>query len=180
MLSKTDYVKNPHTNRPVKVGSRMWRTLVKEGSLSAENFVDEKELYALKPNEDPTQIIKELNKTLPRNKQAVRGRGMYEGKIVKKDKPMDNLEETVNIVKKASVKAMKQLVPESVDDEESWQTQLENLIMMELVKPVEKPTPKIAKKFGKSKPKQEEEEDYQEVEVEDVDSEDSDDSDFES
>ena len=99
---------------------------------------------------------------------------MYEGKIVKKDKPMDNLEETVNIVKKASVKAMKQLVPESVDDEETWQTQLENLIMRELVKPPEKPVPKIAKKFAKSKAKQEEEEDYQEVEVaevEDVESE---------
>jgi hypothetical protein len=36
----------------------MWRTLVKEGSLSAENIVDEKEVYALKPNDDPSQVIK--------------------------------------------------------------------------------------------------------------------------
>jgi hypothetical protein len=64
---------------------------------------------------------------------------------------------------------MKQLVPESVDDEESWQTQLENLIMMELVKPPVKPVPKIAKKFAKSK--QDEEDDYQEVEVAEVESE---------
>ena len=33
-------LRNPKTNRPVKVGSRMWRTLVKEGCLSSENFVD--------------------------------------------------------------------------------------------------------------------------------------------
>ena len=174
MLSNNDYVRNPKTNRPVKVGSRMWRTLVKEGCLSAENFVDEKELYALKPNEDPTNIIQELNKTLPRNKQAVRGRGMYQGKIVKKDKPHDNLEETVTMVKKASVKAMKQLVPdnfENEEDEDSWQTQLENLIMMELVKPKENKLSQVTNKvnsmpFGrKNMSIKNQEETYEEVEV---------------
>lgn len=139
MMSNDDYVKNPKTNRPVKVGSRIWRNLVKEGMLSSENYHDEKELYALQPNEDPTNIIKELNKNLPRNVQAVRGRGKYEGKIVKKDKPHDNLEEAVNIVKKASVRAVKQLKPPESDDED-WETQLEYLIMNELIK---KPETKI-------------------------------------
>ena len=133
MLSNNDYIRNPKTNRPVKVGSRVWRELVKEGMVSSENYQDEKELYALKPNDDPSQVIQQLNKTLPRNKQAVRGRGMYQGKIVKKEKPYNNLEDTVNMVKKASCKVMKNMPPPESSDDEDWTNQLENLIMMEIV-----------------------------------------------
>ena len=59
-----DYVKNPKTNRPVKIGSRIWRELVKEGLVASQNLVDEKELYELKPSDDALEIIGDLDKEL--------------------------------------------------------------------------------------------------------------------
>ena len=173
MLSNNDYIRNPKTNRPVKVGSRVWRDLVKEGMVSSQNYQDEKELYALKPNDDPSQVIQQLNKTLPRNKQAVRGRGMYQGKIVKKEKPYNNLEDTVNLVKKASCKVMKNMPipPDDSDDEEDWTNQLENLIMMEIVQAPKGINQK--KKIGinpKSKAIVKQEEDYEEIPPQEEDS----------
>ena len=43
MLSNNDYIINPKTNRPVKVGSRVWRDLVKEGIVSSQNYQDKKD-----------------------------------------------------------------------------------------------------------------------------------------
>ena len=126
-MDSINYVKSPKTNRPVKVGSRVWRDFVKEGALSAENFVDEKELYELKPEDDPDQVIEELDKELPHNVQAVRGRGKYQGKIIKRDKPYDNLEQTVDVVKKATVQAVKQLPEVTSDNEEDWESALESI-----------------------------------------------------
>ena len=178
MLSNNDYIRNPKTNRPVKVGSRVWRDLVKEGMVSSQNYQDEKELYALKPNDDPSQVIKQWNKTLPRNKQAVRGRGMYQGKIVKKEKPYNNLEDTVNMVKKASCKAMKNMPPPESSDDEDWTNQLENLIMMEIVQPSNASNPQ-RKKVGinpksKALAQSKQEEDYEEIQPPEEDSDDSD------
>lgn len=177
MLSNNDYIRNPKTNRPVKVGSRVWRDLVKEGMVSSENYQDEKELYALKPNDDPSQVIQQLNKTLPRNKQAVRGRGMYQGKIVKKEKPYNNLEDTVNMVKKASCKVMKNMPPPESSDDEDWTNQLENLIMMEIVQPPSGKNKCVSricgKKIGinpKSKAILKQEEDYEEIQPPEEDS----------
>ena len=175
MLSNNDYIRNPKTNRPVKVGSRVWRDLVKEGMVSSQNYQDEKELYALKPNDDPSQVIQQLNKTLPRNKQAVRGRGMYQGKIVKKEKPYNNLEDTVNLVKKASCKAMKNMPPPESSDDEDWTNQLENLIMMEIVQPSNvKKAPKGINPKSKALKLVKQEDDYEEIEppLEDSESED--------
>jgi hypothetical protein len=171
MLSNNDYIRNPKTNRPVKVGSRVWRDLVKEGMVSSQNYQDEKELYALKPNDDPSQVIQQLNKTLPRSKQAVRGRGMYQGKIVKKEKPYNNLEDTVNMVKKASCKAMKNMPPPESSDDEDWTNQLENLIMMEIVQPSNPQRKKVGinpKSKALSQSKQEE--DYEEIQPQEEDS----------
>ena len=182
MLSNNDYIRNPKTNRPVKVGSRVWRDLVKEGMVSSQNYQDEKELYALKPNDDPSQVIQQLNKTLPRNKQAVRGRGMYQGKIVKKEKPYNNLEDTVNMVKKASCKAMKNMPPPESSDDEDWTNQLENLIMMEIVQPSNASNQK--KKVGinpksKALAQSKQDEDYEEIQPPEEDSDDSDDENLE-
>ena len=135
-MEYTGYTKNPLTNRPIKIGSKVWRELVKEGKLSDKNVVDENELYELKPADDSSEIIKQLDKELPPNIKAVRGRGKYRGKIVTREKPFDNLKQTVDIVKKATVKAVKKL-PKKVDsdNEEDWEKALENMIMEEIVKP---------------------------------------------
>ncbi len=140
MLSNNDYIRNPKTNRPVKVGSRVWRDLVKEGMVSSQNYQDEKELYALKPNDDPSQVIQQLNNTLPRNEQAVRGRGMYQGKIVKKEKPYNKQKNVKKVGINPKSKALSQSKqeedyeeiqpPEEDSDDESENLENENDYIM--------------------------------------------------
>lgn len=166
-MEYTGYTKNPLTNRPIKIGSKVWRELVKEGKLSDKNVVDENELYELKPADDSSEIIKQLDKELPPNIQAVRGRGKYRGKIVTREKPFDNLKQTVDIVKKATVKAVKKL-PKKVDsdNEEDWEYQLQKLIEEELVKPRSQVGKKEVIHGVESAQRKEDEEEYEVEEVE--------------
>ena len=80
---KGDIVINPKTSRPVRVGSRVWLTLVREGLVDG-HYSDPKELYTVKDENDCDEKIDELNQQLPINQQAVRGRGKYKNKIVKR------------------------------------------------------------------------------------------------
>ena len=82
---KGSIIINPKTSRPVKVGSRTWVNLVREGIVSG-NYHDSNELYEMKEGDDIKQKIQELNKTLPINQQSVKGRGKYKNKIVKRNK----------------------------------------------------------------------------------------------
>jgi hypothetical protein len=84
MPKKGDIVINPKTSRGVKVGSRTWLTLVKDGILEGV-YDDPNELYNLADNDTPEQIEQkrvELNNNLPAGKHAVKGRGKYKGKLV--------------------------------------------------------------------------------------------------
>ena len=80
-----DLVINPKTNKPVKVGGRVWLKLVKEGII-ANYYEDDNELYDVNNGDDVNEIIDEINKELPINQHAVRGRGKYADKIVKRHK----------------------------------------------------------------------------------------------
>jgi len=82
---KGDFIINPSTARPVKVGSRTWLNLVRAGLING-HYSDPKELATIEPDENVEQKIKEVNKSLPRNIQAVRGRGKYKDKIVSRTK----------------------------------------------------------------------------------------------
>jgi len=107
---------------------------------------------------------------------------MYQFKIVKKEKPYNILEDTVNLVKKASCKAMKNMPPPESSDDEDWTNQLENLIMMEIVQPSN--TSNQKKKVGinpksKALAQSKQEEDYEEIQPPEEDSDDSDDENLE-
>ena len=89
-MSTNKYVTNPKTGRAVKVGNRAWLSLVKEGLISGE-YQDPNELDIIQDKDTEEQInekIKELNKELPSTVSAVKGRGKYKGKIVKRNKQM--------------------------------------------------------------------------------------------
>jgi hypothetical protein len=84
MPKKGDIVINPKTSRGVKVGSRTWLTLVKDGVLEGV-YDDPNELYNLAANDTTEQIEQkrlELDNNLPAGKHAVKGRGKYKGKLV--------------------------------------------------------------------------------------------------
>lgn len=166
-LEKTGYVKNPSTGRPIKIGSRNWHILVRQGILSGENFQDEKVLYQLKQTDNVEDTIKEINSELPYNIQAVKGRGKYKDKLVKRTKPLENLSQTVDIVTKASIEAIKQLPQQALADEEDlndWENQLHAMIMEELL---EKPknAPKLSLKDIKGGMIYKKPEHYQEKEL---------------
>lgn len=145
MLSKGDIVINPKTQRPVKVGSRVWRSLVKEG-LFEGSYKDPRTLYEVQPDEKIEEKIQELNQTLPPNQQAVRGRGKYKNKIVRRNKQA-GMEDVIKYTTKSAVKAIKNTPDIVEEEEEDMETLLENLILKELM--------------GCSQPPPEKKEDYQ-------------------
>ena len=83
-MSET-FVKNPETGRPVKVGGRIWTRLVKKGIISDAGYKDPNILCESAPD-NPKLKITEINQQLPPEIEAVRGRGKYANKIVKRNK----------------------------------------------------------------------------------------------
>ena len=84
-----DYVINKKTNRLVKVGGKAWRSLMKSGDISDNDYQDPNELDDIDENETEREVsikISKANKKLPKNEEAVRGRGHHKNKIVKKYK----------------------------------------------------------------------------------------------
>ncbi len=128
---KGDIVINPKTQRPVKVGSRTWLKLVREGVFQG-TYSDPKEIYSVQDGEDENDLIEKFNKTLPPNQQAVRGRGKYANKIVKRHR-QPTIETTSRYtVKKTANKIKNREVYEDLQEGGNFEEDLEALIMSEL------------------------------------------------
>jgi hypothetical protein len=146
---KGDFVVNPNTSRPVKVGSRTWKNLVKEGLISGA-YSDPKELAII--DENVNDQIEEVNKTLPRGQQAVRGRGKYKGKIVSRSKRADSEDIIKHTAKMAS-----RIVNDNIEqlaDCDDMEAELERMILEESVQ-MKKPK-MVRQTTTKRKAKQEE------------------------
>ena len=142
---KGDLIINPNTQRPVRVGSRTWINLVKQGILTG-NFADNnviEEKYEEMPEEEFEQRIKKINEKLPVGTQAVRGRGKYANKIVRRNKPLSTEEITKSTVKKASKVLVNNIDELDETDYEEMEKRLEQLIMEEMLntRPKSKPIP---------------------------------------
>ena len=127
--SKNDIIINPKTNRPIKVGGSTWLKLVKKGILNG-HYKDPDELAVEQENID--QQIIELDKTLPRGQQSVRGRGKYAGKIVRRSKRIgvkDMTNDIASIASKIVSDNIDELADLSGDDIEE---QLQKLLLEEL------------------------------------------------
>ena len=107
------FVMNPETGRMIKVGGRVYSKLMKDRIInSAGDYArDENILYDIIPHkeealsdselEDLIESKKEeLDEELPDSEQAVKGRGKYQDKIVKRKKALtinDNLDLLANL-----------------------------------------------------------------------------------
>jgi hypothetical protein len=143
---KGQIIINPQTQRPVKVGSRTWLKLVKDGLVEGR-YSDPQELYEVKDmllegddvsHERVETKIEELNQTLPPNQQAVRGRGRYKDKIVKRRKQPTTRELTQHTARTAARAVSENietlaLFADASANEEDLEAQLENLIMSEIL-----------------------------------------------
>ena len=88
--SKGDIVISPKTGRPIKVGSRIWLNLVKDGIISGE-YSDDNVMGEYSQEESKQQIqkrIKDLNKKQNMGTHVVKGRGVYANKLVKRNKQL--------------------------------------------------------------------------------------------
>ncbi len=133
-LVKGEYVKNPKTGRALKVGSRVWINLVKEGILKDISYQDPQifeEVHQDDSEQDVDVKIQTINRSLPKNQMAVRGRGKYAGKIVKRNK-QPSVKEVVHYTARKSAEVM---VENHVlnDDEDDMEKELEQLILSEIL-----------------------------------------------
>jgi hypothetical protein len=182
--NKGEIMINPKTQRPVRVGSRTWLGLVKLGLIEGR-YNDPKELKESYVQESVHDDIQEINKTLPRNQHAVRGRGRYSNKIVSRNKKPDTVEMGKYTAKMASKVLNDNL--EHISQSENQEEELERLILQEMAglnvnstkigktqssQPRGRPPAKLKQQFKLEEPHQfqeeeEDEEDEEEEEEED-------------
>ena len=127
--NKNDIIISPTTSRPIKVGGRSWLKLVKEGLVSG-HYIDPKKLGKISDN--PDEQIEEISKTLPRGKQAVRGRGKYKGQITTRNKTPD-----IADVSRHTAKMAGKIVNENIEnftelEGDDIEAEIERLILQEL------------------------------------------------
>ena len=176
---KGQIIINPKTSRPVRIGSRTWLRLVKEGIVSGE-FTDPNELAELPekyeelpPPEQERVIeeqIKEVNKNLPRGQHAVRGRGKYKGKIVSRNKqlPTEQVSKyTAQIATRAVANNIDRLA--ECEDDDDIEGMLEKLILAEMMGGNSKPKRTGSFKSSLKNPISNTRTKYEEVEPEEYD-----------
>jgi len=106
MNSQKQTVLNPKTNRPIVVGGRVYMKLLREGLIENPNIKDDNILYEIEqepeqPQEQPQEQEPEQEleplplersesviNELPPHQQAVKGRGKYKGKMVRRNKQL--------------------------------------------------------------------------------------------
>lgn len=129
---KGDIIINPRTNRPVRVGSRTWLKLVKDGVIQGR-YQEPDELYEIQDGTDVEQMKTQFDRTLPKGKHAVRGRGRFKGKLVVRNKRM-NPKEVQEATAKAAYAAVRENMDELVGLEgEELEAALEKMILTEML-----------------------------------------------
>lgn len=131
-MSSSQHIINPRTQRPVKIGSRTWRKLVSDGIVEGKNEPDERELYSVNEGDNVEEKIEELNASLPPTQQAVRGRGRFAGKVVKRRRQPSTEVVAGHTIKTTAQKLRDRQVYESLHENNNFEEDLEAMIMREL------------------------------------------------
>jgi hypothetical protein len=105
--------------------------LVREGLVDG-HYSDPKTLYEVKDDSEYEEKINELNQQLPINQQAVRGRGKYKNKIVKRHKQPSTRQVSQHTVRTTAKKLKDPQVYDDLMESNDFESQLEQLIMQEL------------------------------------------------
>jgi hypothetical protein len=134
MVKKNDYVLNPKTQRSIKVGGGVWRSLVKEGIFEGTyEAPDKKILYDIEEVDDIDALRNEYDEKLTPDIHAVRGRGKYKNKLVVRKKRI-TAEQMSDYTKNTAIQAVKENMDEltgySTDDLEA---ELERIINEEML-----------------------------------------------
>jgi hypothetical protein len=172
-------VVNPLTKRKIVVGGKAWLKLVSQGILEA-GYIDEKELDTYDEDDDVKSKIEMLNEELPMNVQAVRGRGRYKNKIVKRNMKPSTFDVTRHTIKTTAKKIKDRDLYNSLQDADDFEAELESLIMNELQgitfsEPIKPKTNKKVKFYVEEAETSEDESEYEGDEEDESSSEDEED-----
>ena len=129
--AETKCVINPLTKRPIKIGSKIWLKLIKQGILEGE-YKDPNVLGEIKEDENIDETIEEINKTLPSNEQGARGRGKYAGQVVKRSKQPSIISTAKHTAKTAASVISNPDVYNELQESNNFEYELEQLILAEL------------------------------------------------
>ena len=151
MMKRGDVIINPLTQRPVKIGSRTYITLVKKGVIEPTQYID-----PVLDNGDPVDED---------TQEVVQGRGRYKGKKVVRNKPMrpkrapdvpeqkycemDNQDSQDN-QDNQETDVETDVEKEDSEDADSVDDELERLIMEELASCIKPAKRRIGKPPGKA------------------------------
>jgi hypothetical protein len=134
MVKKNDYVLNPNTQRMVKVGGGVWRSLVKAGICEgAYEAPDKNILYDIEEIDDIDALRNEYDEKLTPDIHSVRGRGKYKNKLVVRKKKI-TAEQMGDYTRNTAIHAFKDNIDElagyASDDLEA---ELERIINEEML-----------------------------------------------
>lgn len=84
---KGQWMKNPLTGRPIKIGATTWRRLVKDGVIKGK-YADDEYVYELNEKESIEDQKRRFNNQLPKGLYASKGTGIYSGKLMVRRSPL--------------------------------------------------------------------------------------------
>ena len=129
--NSTDFISNPLTKRPIRVGGRVYTRLQKQGYFQ-EGYADKEILDDLGGETENIKIMKkkieELNQELPKNLQAVKGRGKYKNKIVKRYRKFPKKEIVASISEERAQARQLMKLLQSLPEDGDMETQLTDLL----------------------------------------------------
>lgn len=131
-----EMVINPHTKRMIKVGGSTWLKLVKEGMLQGE-YEDDRVVGHTEPGQTSLEVeqeIRRVNRRLPKNQHAVRGRGRFENKLVIRRKQLSAEEVTRQVAETAAKTVINNIDTLAETKDEDIESILEQLILDEMMK----------------------------------------------
>jgi len=155
---KTQFVINPNTSRPVKIGSKTWTKLVADGLIKGVDAVDtiaEDHIVGEIDDELEDEVqekITDLNKEMPVDQQVVKGRGKYKNKLVKRKKAQVNIKEISEQVASAASVAISNNIDQLAEiDPDDIEGLLKSLIMEELITPASSPVRNVRTRTSRGK-----------------------------
>ena len=147
----SDYVLNPKTKRMIKMGSKTYLRLIRDGVIADSHYVGTQQIPNFETGEnhiniedlkgvDLKEVLDEETMKLENGLVAVPGRGKYKGKLVKRKKK-DRTKDLATIATKASVRVIKDHLPEInnhsnhfQDDDEALEKLIQELVASEMMK----------------------------------------------
>lgn len=146
MSSQKQTVLNPKTNRPIVVGGRVYMKLLREGLIENSNFKDDNILYEVVQEgisehhqdieaNDVSDVSDVSVQKLPEHQHAVRGRGKYKGKMVRRNKQLKP-EQIHQQIADSAVKAVKKYQNHSnhfTNDDNDLDSLIHQMIMDEMI-----------------------------------------------